>query len=219
MVVGGVAIHALLSIVRIVTYMDTRASILDAELAGQSVRLSPTAVQVTLLQLICFTVCAAIFLGWFYVVYRNLGALRVGPLASTPGRAVLSFFVPCANLIWIYQRVREAAAHSAARADPELPFPPVRAWWFTYIGAGAVAAIGGSGNATPGVRVQQSYDELGSALLWDCAGQTVSIGAALLCAQVVLRISAAQDDAAKRRSKRRKKRQRKRASTRAAAPE
>ncbi|MEE2641242.1 MAG: DUF4328 domain-containing protein [Planctomycetota bacterium] len=60
-----------------------------------------------LVTLLVYLVTAIVFLVWFHRAYKNLPALGGRNLATTPGWATGSFFIPILNLFRPYQAVAE----------------------------------------------------------------------------------------------------------------
>ncbi|MDQ1591008.1 MAG: hypothetical protein QOG71_1635 [Pyrinomonadaceae bacterium] len=103
-------------------------------------------VGVALLQVLVFIATAIAFLIWVHRAYRNLPALGVRRLDTTPGWAVGYFFIPFANLVKPFQVVREIWHGSTPRgggggfdghdnfsvAVPSSGTPALIGWWWAF---------------------------------------------------------------------------------------
>lgn len=69
------------------------------------------------IRLLLYFATGVCFLAWLHRAYGNLRSLGARQLDSSPGWAVVSFFIPILNLFRPYQIVRETWRHS----HPALP--------------------------------------------------------------------------------------------------
>lgn len=86
-----------------------------------------------------FLLTAILFSVWFYRVYRNLAALGVQGLDSTPGWAVAYFYIPVVNLYRPYNAAKEIWQGSVPTSEPQHPkawqdqkASPLVGWWWGF---------------------------------------------------------------------------------------
>lgn len=86
------------------------------------------------LSLIIWSVTVVQFCKWMYRAYKNLLWFGVQNLHGTPARAVCSWFIPFANLVWPYRYMRDIWQNSDVRSSA-LPsnkeeLPRAFGWWW-----------------------------------------------------------------------------------------
>ena len=86
-----------------------------------------------LLQLLIFIFAGFVVLRWTYIATANVHAFGAEGLAAGPGMAVVSYFIPVANLVMPFQALRDVWKASVEPRDWEvIATPPLLRWWWFF---------------------------------------------------------------------------------------
>lgn len=129
--------------------LDQAAQARLAQLEDQMLDSAERARTMVTLTRLAFWPTVVIYFMWLYRASRNLRLLQADGVSHTPGWAVLSYFVPFANLFRPYMQMQDIWRAS----DPEhidhgrawQKCPPAKiigAWWISLILASVVALVG-----------------------------------------------------------------------------
>ena len=151
-----------------------------------------------LLQIVLHFVTGIFFLRWFYLLRRNMSALKVPYFFGHPLDVVGAYIIPIVNL---YQPLINSQDIWRA-TDPELPSaaawatapssPLITAWWWLWVGQNIghqVAAF----ITRNSIREGASLQELSNVYLSSGAAECLSIAAAVLAMMVVVRMTDRQE--------------------------
>ncbi|HEX2568640.1 MAG TPA: DUF4328 domain-containing protein [Polyangia bacterium] len=161
-------------------------SFTQEEALANDVRMRASAALQVLLQVIV----AVRFLQLVAQANRNLRALGVTQVETTPGWAVGSFFVPFMNLVWPYRVMQELWWGSETRETPrQLRNGPllIQLWWGCYIGMNVISVY----SAQVGNR--SSIDSLETSTLFVLVSEIASVAAAVLALLMMLRLAGRQE--------------------------
>ena len=150
-------------------------------------------------QVLVFIVTAVLFLTWISRVYRNLTALSTREPTHSPGWAVGAWFVPFLNLFRPVQIVKEVWIYSDPTATeygglgiaPSAP-PLIGWWWGLYLVTGFFGQITFRLSASA-----KTIDDLLASSTLSIVGDVLGIPLTILAFQVVRKLSARQDAAAR----------------------
>ena len=141
-----------------------------------------------------------LFLMWFHRVYRNLPSLGVRFLGFSPASAVGWWFVPFANLIQPFLAMSEIwnGSKPESVANNHAPGrPPSKAligwWWALYLGMNIILQVATTLSTNP-VQGKASLDQLVASTWVFIVGNVVTIVAAAVAIQMILRVVANQDE-------------------------
>ncbi|MDP0498943.1 MAG: DUF4328 domain-containing protein [Verrucomicrobiota bacterium JB022] len=143
-----------------------------------------------LFRTVCFLVSLTCFLFWFYRSQVNLRAWGADDLSGSPTSTVLWFFVPFANLFFIYKHVCELWRASGAPLDwRDQPLSRiVPYWWMLWVSAYFVGAM----SAQFITKVDPSVDDHLMFYLLAALAELIRVGAAWFAIQLVKGITARQ---------------------------
>jgi hypothetical protein len=129
-----------------------------------------------------FIATAIIWLIWQHRLVSSVKPLGFGEPYKTPGRSILWWFVPFANLVVVYRIYKDLQA----KFDPASG-SMVGQWWGAYLLSGAVANVAGR----YWLMVETADGFTTGLLLW-LVTDALSIVSALVALRLVLRLQAGQ---------------------------
>lgn len=186
LLVGGLVLTMLLDVASLVHGLSGR-TLLDRYGAGtigdaDLVAWDATFGVIGLAQAAVFIATAIAWLVWQYRLVASVGPLGLGAPHKAPGRSVLWWFVPLANLVVVYRIYKDLQAKFAPGSGSM-----VGLWWAAYLVSGSVTNFAG--------RYWQIVDdpsEFTTGLTIWLASDVASIVAALVALRLVRRLQAGQ---------------------------
>lgn len=186
-VLGGLVIGVLVDVVSLVHDLSGQ-SLLDRYVTGEIgqadlVAWDTTFATIGLAQAVAFILTAIVWLVWQYRIVASVEPLVGDEPVKTPGRSLLWWFVPFANLVVvprIYGDLRDKLAPGAGAI--------VGQWWAVYLISNIVTNAAGRFWAAI-----ESPDAFTTGLnLW-LASDALSVASAVVAARLVLRLQGGQD--------------------------
>ena len=108
-----------------------QGSITEADLAAWDTAFA----KMGLLQGAVFIASAVIWLAWQHRLVASVAPLGLGAPTASPGKSILWWFVPFANLVMVYR------IYSDLQAKFKIPGSLVLVWWLVYLLSGFVTQV------------------------------------------------------------------------------
>jgi hypothetical protein len=146
--IGLVCVQILAEIVALAGHAFGRALLVRETWEASQLELAVRLIDVSeSVRMIGYLVAVVVFCFWIYRTYENLPTLGAQRTQFTPGRAVLAYFTPIANLVQGYVVMRDLWLHSQRPAVlPDGEVVPRRAplvgwWWAAYLAQNGFAFL------------------------------------------------------------------------------
>ena len=186
-VIGSLGISALIDLVSIVhelagkTLLEryVEGTIGDADLVAWD----STFATIALGQTVIFILTAIVWLAWQYRMVQSVEPLTHDAPVKTPGRSVLWWFVPFANLV-VVPRIYNDLKDKLTRSTASL----VGWWWGSYLVANTVTNL--AGRIWAGVDTAEGFT---SGLNFWIAADVLNIAAAVAAVRLIRVLQAGQD--------------------------
>lgn len=200
--IGAIAVCLFVEFVYGVIAVVDCALLRSAHIATLAITLYRCASGLAVVDSLVYIVAGVIFLRWFYLAYRNLGALGAEQLPYTPAWSVIWFFIPVLNLYKPYVMV----ATTWKASDPSLAnmgaawqrakgTAKVGIWWVIWLFGQFLGGVVSLASASRGVRTWANEAIMLGLTSCYCS---IDIAAGILLISIVRQIGRRQEEAARR---------------------